>query len=119
MRTVLKALALCLVLVAMVSHVAIADWAAAPVRGGAKTPVSHGAGRAAKQGTPNSIYEQVDGAGDVRSRTFYDENGRSFSRQDCDHPHGGVQPHEAGGVAVCHACSAGMRGRQVVTVGTP
>jgi RHS repeat-associated protein len=66
----------------------------AATKGAAQTPVSQGAGRAAKKGTPNSIYEQVDGAGNVRSRTFYDENGRSFARQDFDHAHGGLQPHE-------------------------
>jgi len=55
---------------------------------------ARGAGKAGKTGTPNSIYEQLDDAGNVRSRTFYGENGRPFSRQDFDHPHGGMQPHE-------------------------
>lgn len=63
---------------------------------GATTTITSGAGKAGKTGTPNSIYEQLDDAGNVRSRTFYDENGRSFSRQDFDHPHGGMQPHEHG-----------------------
>ncbi len=58
------------------------------------TEVGQGLGRAAKRGTPNSIYEQLGDAGRVRSRTFYDENGHPFSRQDFDHAHGGLQPHE-------------------------
>ena len=58
------------------------------------TPVSSGASRAPKQGTPNSIYEQLGPNGEVRSRTFYDDNGKPFSRQDFDHPHAGLQPHE-------------------------
>lgn len=37
--------------------------------------------------TPNSIYEQINNDGTVKSRTFYDENGRQFSRQDYDQPH--------------------------------
>lgn len=58
------------------------------------TEVGQGLGRAGKQGPPNSIYEQLDDAGSIRSRTFYDGNGHPFSRQDFDHPHGGLQPHE-------------------------
>jgi len=58
------------------------------------TPVSSGASRAPKQGTPNSIYEQIGPDGKVRSRTFYDDNGNPFARQDFDHPHAGMQPHE-------------------------
>ncbi len=61
---------------------------------GPTTPVTSGPGRAPKTGTPDSIYEQLDNAGNVRSRTMYDSNGRPFSRQDFDHPHGGMQPHE-------------------------
>ncbi len=63
-------------------------------KGGAKTPLTSGTARAGKTGTPNSIHEQLDGAGSLKSRTFYDENGRPFSRQDFSHPHGGMQPHE-------------------------
>ena len=58
------------------------------------TETTQGKGRAPKEGKPDSIYEQVDDKGNVKSRTFYDENGRSFSRQDFDHEHGGMQPHE-------------------------
>lgn len=59
-----------------------------------KGKVAKGRGRAGRTGPSDSIYEQLDGAGNVRSRTFYDENGRPFSRQDFDHSHGGKQPHE-------------------------
>ena len=63
--------------------------------GGASTPIASGLSRAAKRGPPNSIYEQMDQqSGSVRSRTFYDENGNAFSRQDFDHSHGEMQPHE-------------------------
>ena len=62
--------------------------------GGATTPVTSGPSRAPRQGTANSIHEQVSSAGEVRSRTFYDQNGHPFSRQDFDHSHGGMQPHE-------------------------
>ena len=58
------------------------------------TPVSSGAGQAAKNGQPNSIYEQIGPDGKVTSRTFYDENGHQFARQDFSQPHAGVQPHE-------------------------
>jgi RHS repeat-associated protein len=58
------------------------------------TPVSSGLSRAPSVGTPNSIYEQTAPSGEVRSRTFYDENGRTFARQDFDHSHGGMRPHE-------------------------
>jgi hypothetical protein len=63
--------------------------------GGRSTPVTSGMGRHPRSGTPNSIYEQLDSGGNVRSRTFYDENGRPFTRQDFDHTHGKIQgPHE-------------------------
>ncbi len=58
------------------------------------TPVNSGVGRATKKGTPDSIYEQIGPDGKVRSRTFYDSNGNSFARQDFDHSHGGMIPHE-------------------------
>lgn len=58
------------------------------------TSTRQGRGRAPHNGDPNSIYEQVDESGNVRSRTYYDENGHSFTRQDYDHSHGGMQPHE-------------------------
>lgn len=58
------------------------------------TLVLKGKSKAPKKGPPNSIYEQLDDTGKVRSRTFYDENGYPFSRQDFDHSHGGMQPHE-------------------------
>jgi RHS repeat-associated protein len=60
----------------------------------AQTPVTSGSSRAPQQGAADSIYEQRSSGGDVRSRTFYDQNGRPFSRQDFDHSHGGMQPHE-------------------------
>ena len=50
--------------------------------------------------TPNSIYEQMNPDGTVKSRAFYDENGNQFSRQDFDHRHFDkktkqyYQPHE-------------------------
>jgi RHS repeat-associated protein len=59
-----------------------------------QTPTNQGKSRSPKKGEPNSIYEQVDENGNVLSRTFYDENGNSFARQDFNHPHGGMQPHE-------------------------
>jgi hypothetical protein len=58
------------------------------------TPTNTGLGRSPKKSTPDSIYEQFDNNNNVRSRTFYDENGHPFSRQDFDHSHGGLQPHE-------------------------
>jgi len=61
---------------------------------GIRTPILHGTGRAPHVGRPNSIYEQRTPAGLVRSRTFYDENGRSFTRQDFERPHRGLLPHE-------------------------
>ena len=60
-----------------------------------KTRTNSGTSRPTTPNEPNSIYEQVDPkTGDVRSRTFHDDNGRPFSRQDFDHEHGGLQPHE-------------------------
>jgi len=46
------------------------------------------------RGAPNSIYEQRDASGKLRSRTFYNERGQAFARQDFDHAHGEFQPHE-------------------------
>src|SRR5262249_32194456 len=43
------------------------------------TEVSSGTSRAPMKGEPNSIYEQVDPNGNLRSRTFYDDNGNSFT----------------------------------------
>ncbi|WHI46255.1 RHS repeat domain-containing protein [Microbulbifer sp. VAAF005] len=59
-----------------------------------KTEVTQSPKQAPKQGEPDSIHEQLDSDGNVRSRTFYDSNGRSFNRQDYDHSHGGMQPHQ-------------------------
>jgi len=57
--------------------------------------INRGDWQAPKQGPSDSIYEQVDpDTGKVRSRTFYDSNGNPISRQDFDHSHGGMQPHE-------------------------
>lgn len=58
------------------------------------TPTFTGAGFAPRTSLPNSIYEQRAPNGALRSRTFYDGNGNRFSRQDFDHSHGGMQPHE-------------------------
>jgi len=50
--------------------------------------------------TPHSIYEQLNPDGTVKSRAFYDQNGRQINRQDFDHPHFDkktqqyYQPHE-------------------------
>lgn len=50
--------------------------------------------------TPNSIYEQINPDGTVKSRAFYDQNGNQFNRQDYDHLHldkktkQSYQPHE-------------------------
>jgi RHS repeat-associated protein len=61
----------------------------------ADTLIKYGDARAPKQGEPNSIYEQLDDSGNVRSRTFYDENGHPFAHQDFDHHHGRIHgPHE-------------------------
>jgi RHS repeat-associated protein len=49
---------------------------------------------APRRAAPNSIYERVTPEGSLRGRTFYDSRGRPFLRQDFDHSHGGVQPHE-------------------------
>jgi hypothetical protein len=67
---------------------------AGALKGNGDNFVTRGKGRAPKIGQPNSIYEQIDDSGIVRSRTYYDENGHSFSREDFDHSHGGMQPHE-------------------------
>ena len=72
----------------------VAEATAAARRAEHSIQTTHGLSRAPQVGQPNSIFEQLDQAGNVRSRTFFDENGRSFSRQDFDHSHGGIQPHE-------------------------
>jgi RHS repeat-associated protein len=58
------------------------------------TNIEQGLSRAPRSSEPNSIYEQLDPYGNLNSRSFYDQNGRPFSRQDFNHPHGGIQPHE-------------------------
>ena len=64
------------------------------------TPVEQGTSRPPKRSTPNSIYEQLNPDGTVRSRAYYDENGNQFSRQDFEHSHydkgtqQDLQPHE-------------------------
>ena len=59
------------------------------------TGVSSGSSQAPLPGPANSIYEQLNPQGSVSSRTFYDENGNSFCRQDFEHAHGDIQgPHE-------------------------
>jgi len=60
-----------------------------------ETKVEQGKSQAPKVGTPDSIYEQIGDDGSVNSRTYYDENGRQFSRQDYGHTHGGQEgPHQ-------------------------
>ena len=65
-----------------------------------ETPINSGNARPDKTSTANSVYEQINPDGSVKSRTFYDENGNQFSRQDFDHTHfdkntqQDYQPHE-------------------------
>ena len=66
-----------------------------------ETPIFNGKSKPWDSGaTPNSIYEQLNPDGTVKSRAFYDENGRQFNRQDFDHPNFDkntqqyYQPHE-------------------------
>ena len=62
--------------------------------------IKHGCSKADKKGTPDSIYEQLDSNGLVKSRAFYDSNGNQFCRQDFAHKHyckemkKYLQPHE-------------------------
>ena len=64
------------------------------------TPINSGVSKPREVATPNSIYEQMNPDGTVKSRAFYDENGNQFSRQDFDHRHFDkktkqyYQPHE-------------------------
>lgn len=64
------------------------------------TPINSGVSKPREVATPNSIYEQMNPDGTVKSRAFYDENGNRFSRQDFDHRHFDkktkqyYQPHE-------------------------
>ncbi len=70
--------------------------------GAAETPIFTGKSKPWDSGsTPNSIYEQLNPDGTVKSRAFYDEKkGRQFNRQDFDHEHFDkkmkqyYQPHE-------------------------
>ena len=65
-----------------------------------ETPINQGTSKPPKNTTPNSIYEQLNPDGTVKSRAFYDENTNQFNRQDFDHPHfdkntqKDLQPHE-------------------------
>jgi len=59
-----------------------------------ETPTLTGTSKAQRTGPPNSIYEQRGPFGVLRSRTWYNARGQAFSRQDFDHPHNGMQPHE-------------------------
>ncbi len=47
-----------------------------------ETKINSGKGRPPKTSEPNSIYEQLNDDGTVKSRSFYNENGNQFSRQD-------------------------------------
>ena len=67
----------------------------------AGTPIYTGNAMPWKNGaTPNSIYEQLNPDGTVKSRAFYNQNGQQINRQDFDHPHyvkklqQYCQPHE-------------------------
>ena len=69
-------------------------------RNSTDTPINSGVSKPRDVATPNSIYEQMNPDGTVKSRAFYDENGNQFSRQDFDHRHFDkktkqyYQPHE-------------------------
>ena len=52
-----------------------------------KTKISKWRQRPSKKSDPNSIYEQLNDDGTVKTRSFYDENGNQFDRQDFDHSH--------------------------------
>lgn len=56
-------------------------------RNSTDTPINSGVSKPRDVATPNSIYEQMNPDGTVKSRAFYDENGNQFSRQDFDHRH--------------------------------
>ncbi len=64
------------------------------------TGVTSGISAPPKSAAPNSIYEQLNTDGTVKSRAFYDSNGNLFCRQDFDHAHfvkpiqESLQPHE-------------------------
>lgn len=75
-----------------------------------ETPIFTGKSKPWESGaTPNSIYEQLNPDGTVKSRAFYDESGRWFNRQDFDHDHFDkktqmyYQPHE-------HSCHYNQNG---------
>ena len=65
-----------------------------------ETPINQGTSKPPQKSTPNSVYEQLNPDGTVKSRVFYDENGNQFNRQDFDHTHfdkntqQNLQPHE-------------------------
>ena len=64
------------------------------------TPIVTGESQPDKQGPKNSIYEQINPDGTVKTRAFYNDDGLVFARQDFDHPHydkvtgQDLQPHE-------------------------
>ena len=57
------------------------------LNGEGTTPINTGKSRPNSSSTPNSIYEQINNDGMVKSRAFYDERGNMFARQDFDHSH--------------------------------
>ena len=65
-----------------------------------ETPINQGNSKPPQKSTPNSVYEQLNPDGTVKSRAFYDKNGNQFNRQDFDHQHfdkntqQDLQPHE-------------------------
>ncbi len=67
-----------------------------PYKGGppVETTVVKGPSRAPLTARPHSIYEQTDPFDFLKSRTFYDENGHPFCRQDFEPGHGINGPHE-------------------------
>ena len=52
-----------------------------------ETKIDSGKSRPPKTSEPNSIYEQLNDDGTVKSRAFYNDNGNEFARQDFDHSH--------------------------------
>jgi len=63
--------------------------------GDPNTNFTQGTGKAPPRGQPNSIYEQINNKGALRSRTMYNSEGRPEIRLDFDHPHGNYSgPHQ-------------------------
>lgn len=81
---------------------------------GKETKIEQGKSQAPKEGQPESIYEQIGNDGKVKSRTFYDKNGRQFARQDFE----GSRPHKINGEDVIpheHLVGFNPAGQRVVS----